>query len=272
MPFKRKSYKKKSKPLKAAKFSKTKRDALVKKMRQVAKSVVNRNIETKQATRTSVDGVEIFHNNFTTLENGTLLATAQGVTDTHAENTISNRIGDEVNLRGVSIKLMAELNERYSDVTHRLMVIKCARGDTPTRASLFNGLTGNKMLDTVNTERYTIIAQKWFKIKAPNASLPSSTEVISGIPPADIKAGVYYHNSSNPQPALSRATRIIKLWIPGRKFTRSGVLKYNDQATTVKFFDYHVVLYAYSNYSTDQDVWYVSRVNDYIKTMYFKDA
>ena len=43
-------------------------------------------------------------------------------------------------------------------------MIKCARGDTPTRSSLFNGLSDNKMLDTFNSDRYTIIKQ-YFKLK-----------------------------------------------------------------------------------------------------------
>lgn len=262
---KRKSYKKK-KPLAAARFSKTKRDALVKKMRQVAKSVVNKNIETKVATHTSVDGIEIFHNLFVTLDS-TLLATAQGVTDNDGVNMISNRVGDEVNLRGVSLKMMIELNERYSDVTHRLLVVKAARGDTPTRTTLFNGLSGNKMLDSINTERYTVVAQKWFKIKAAGQSMPDPVTGAGGV-----GSGIAYQSAGNAVHfAASRATKIVKLWIPGSKITR-GPLKYDDQSTQVKFFDYHVLLYAYSNYSTLQDTYYVSRVNDYIKQMYFKDA
>lgn len=265
MAFKRKSYKKKSKPLAAARFSKTKRHALVKKMRAVARSVVNRNLETKVATHTAPDGIEIFHNSSVTLDS-TLLATQQGITDTEGANTISNRIGDEVNCKGVSIKMMVELNERYSDVTHRLLVVKAARGDTPTRATIFNGLSGNKMLDTLNKERYSFLADKWFKIKAPNMSIPDPSEA------AGVGSGIIYEGATHVAMAISRATKIVKLWIPGSKFARNGHLKYNDQSTQTKFFDYHVILFAYSNYSTLQDTYYVSRVNDYIKVMYFKDG
>lgn len=72
---------------------------------------------------------------------------------------------------------------------------------------------------------------------------------------------------------LSRATKIVKLWIPGNKFDRNGKIKYEKNASIqVKFFDYEVVLYAYSNFSIFQDLFNVGRVNDYIKMMYYKDG
>jgi hypothetical protein len=47
-----------------------------------------------------------------------------------------NRIGDKTNLRGISLKMMIELNERFSDVTYRLILVCSSKGDTPTRVSL----------------------------------------------------------------------------------------------------------------------------------------
>ena len=173
-----------------------------------------------------------------------------------------NRVGDEITIKGVSLKMMLELNERYSDVTFRIMVIKTARGDIPTRATLFVGLSGNKMLDNINRERYTVIAQKFVKMKAPGQT-SIGTEVALG-------------EGNNRQDQFgsvsSRATRIVKMWIPGSKFGRSGKVTYDNGGAQVKFYDYYTLCYAYSNFSTFQDVYYVGRVNDYIKTMYFKDA
>lgn len=228
--------------------------------RAVAKSV-NKNIETKTANNTSADGSEILHNNCITLTDQ-LLYTTQGITDP-ATGATACRIGDAINLKGVSIKMMVELNERYSDVTFRLMVIKCARGDVPNRANLFVGLSGNKMLDRFNNERYTIISQKYFKITAPNQSTfgPLAVPILAGV------------NAANDAvQTMSRATRIVKLWIKGSKFVRSGVITYDNGGFQPKFFDYHVVLYSYSNYSTSQDLYYTGRVNDYISTLYYKDA
>lgn len=219
----------------------------------------NKMIETKQGNQTCTDGIEIFHNNFVTL-NSTLLFTTNGANDPTL-NSSDNRIGDKINLKGVKIKMMVELNERYSDVTFRLLIIKAAKGDVPTRATLFNGLSGNKMIDTLNTERYTIIHKEYFKIKAPNPG-NANTVNVAGFSDAD---------SGN---RLSRATRIVSAWIPGTKFHKSGIISYEGQGASSqpKFFDYHAVLYAYSNYSTLQDVYYVARVNDYVQTIYYKDA
>lgn len=275
MPFKRKPRPKKSKPLKAVGFSKTNRDALIKKIRQVAKATINRTVETKQYTSTITDGTEITHNNFITITS-TPFYTLNGTGDGDVVGSNQVRIGDEVTARGYSLKMMVELNERYSDVTFRLMMIKCARGDTPTRATLYRGNSGNKMLDDINKERYTVIAQKFFKIKAPNQGVGGwngvtvkSDDVATGLDPS----GIYKPHALNAASVISRATRMVSLWVPARKFAgRNGRLVYENGSPNPKFFDYHLVLYAYSNYSTDQDTWNVARINDTVTKFYFKDA
>lgn len=237
----------------------------VKTLQAVARRAVaqqlKKNIETKMSCLTATDGTEIFHNNFQTLSS-TLLATTQGTGDPVNAST-ANRIGDSINLQGVAIKMMIELNERYSDCTFRLMIVKCAKGDLPTRATLFNGLSGNKMLDTFNSERYTKIYQRYFKIKAPQQGSTAADGAGGAVQPSGFGTGTA---------TLSRATKLIKLWIPGKAITKSGVLTYENGSSQPKFFDYHVLLYAYSNYTTLQDAWYVARVNDFISVMYFKDA
>jgi hypothetical protein len=111
-----------------------------------------------------------------------------------------------------------------------------------------------------NTERYS--AQKYFKITTPN---PGTTGSIT-----DIGSG--YHNATDANAKLSRATKIFKMWIPGAKFAKSRVIKYENTDSRTKFFDYHALLYAYSNYSTNQDVYYVARVNDFVLQFKCKDA
>lgn len=69
-----------------------------------------------------------------------------------------------------------------------------------------------------------------------------------------------------------RATKIVKLWVPGTKFGRKGKIVYENQSSQVKFFDCQLVVYAYSNYSTSQDIFFVGRVNDCVKQMFFKDG
>lgn len=237
-------------------------------LRQLANQAVQRNVETKHATYSTTDGTEIYHNNFMSLTPN-ILATTQGVQDPELSNQ-DCRIGDEIMLKGASIKMMVELNERYSDVTLRLMVIKAAKGDVPTRATLFTGRSGNKMLDIIDKERYSVLFQRFYKLKAPNLSvtnlLGASTQVSDGI----TNAGIQASNRTDVQ--LSRSTKIIKVWLPGAKFGNKGKIKYENGSSQVKFFDYHVLLYAYSNITTAQDQWYVARVNDYVQELYYKDA
>jgi len=67
-------------------------------------------------------------------------------------NSTGKRVGDEINIKGIGIKMIVELNERMSDVTFRLLPVRSAEGDLPNRATLFSGNSGNKMLDNFNTE------------------------------------------------------------------------------------------------------------------------
>ena len=218
-----------------------------------------KNIETKQGLNTPADGQEIGHNNFNIISSNPL-ATQNGVTDTVA--SMGTRIGDEINLKGMSLKFMAELNERYSDVTFKLFVIKSAKGDTPTKATMFNNISGNKMIDTFNRERYTKIHSQTFKIKAPNMGTNSG-----------VRATGMGANAATTDMVLSRATKIVKVWIPGAKFVPKGLVQYENSSQQVKFFDYHILLYAYSNYSTSDALgWNVGRINDAVIQLYYKDA
>lgn len=139
---------------------------------------------------------------------------------------MGTRIGDKISLSGVSFKTMLELNERYSDVTFRMMVVRSAKGDIPDGNTLWQGNLGNKMLDTFNTERYSVIFTKYVKMRAPNMGIQSTgvQQIGSGF--------------ASGTPHLSCATRIVKFYVPDKKFTRSGVLQYENVSTQTKFFDY----------------------------------
>lgn len=228
------------------------------KIQAVVRRALAKNIETKTGLYSSSDGMEILHNNFIVMSNSPL-ATENGTMD--IESGTGQRIGDKINLKGVSIRWMTELNERYSDVSFRFLFVRSAKGDVPTRATLFNSISGNKMLDTLNRERYTILKDKWYKIKAPNSATVAGLYATgSGI------------NNQSGSFALSRATKISKIWIDGSKITKTGVLQYEDSSTQLKFYDYHCLLYAYSNYQTSQDLYNVGRLNDIVIQMYYKDA
>jgi hypothetical protein len=125
----------------------------------IVNKILARKIETKVSSKVCAGRNGCTHNNFIELDNaGTFFATAQGAGDPMTGT--GNRIGDEITLKGIMFKMMLELDIKFSDVTCRLMLIKSAKGDAPTRATLFAGVVANKMLDNINRERYTIMAQK----------------------------------------------------------------------------------------------------------------
>jgi len=229
-------------------------------VKKAVKTELSMQIETKASCQSSSDGQQVLHNNFVT-RTANLLTTSQGVSD-NASNASLNRVGDEISVKGVSIKMMLELNERYSCGTFRVFVVKCAKGDTPTKTTLFTGLSTNKMIDTINNERYTVVASKTCVIRQSSTGInPEGIQEIG----SGFAKGV---------PLISRATKIIKMWIPGSKFGRKGKVRYESGSTQVKFYDYHLLVYAYSNYDTAEATtsFYVGRVNDEIIQCFYKDA
>lgn len=223
-----------------------------------------KNAESKNSQFSSPEYVQIYHNNATTIATD-ILKTTQGVGDNENTNVL-NRIGDKITLLKAKFRMMLEINERFADVTYRILLVKSARGDTPTNATLFNGLSGNRMLDTINYERYTVLYQKWGKIKSANESVGrAGAEDVSIINPG---TGIYV--AGDDKFHTSRATRIIKFDVPGSAFAKDGIIQYDGGGSSQKFFDYNLLIYAYSNYSTSE-VYYVLAVNDYYHRLIYKD-
>ena len=71
----------------------------------------------------------------------------------------------------------------------------------------------------------------------------------------------------------SRATKVFSITLPGSKFGKNGVIQYENASQQTKFFDYHLLFFAYSNYSTSATLgFYVARVNDAFVRLKYKDA
>lgn len=187
-----------------------------------------------------------------------------------------NRIGDEVNLRGLSVRFMVDLALNQSDVTFRAMIIKSAKGDTPTIGTLFNGLSPCKLLDNINTERYTVVFSKTFKITARNMTIVNADSTFfNQVNAASASTGVGYTARTDNYQAQGKATKLMKIWIPGAKLFRNGVCKYENGSTQVKFFNYHFIVYSWSNSDANvdpaQDV-INGLLKHYVCQMYYKDA
>lgn len=175
----------------------------------------------------------------------------------------ANRIGDQITVKNVTFKLFFENAMGRPKVFYHLMLIRSAKGDTATRATLYKGNANNKMIDMIDRERYSVVAQKRFTVTASNPP-PEYPNGVTGQPEADTILGVY--NSG-------MATKIVTVNVPGRKFGKGGTVTYeNISGTQLKFFDYRWYLMVYDWYGTPQDVNIVGRINEGYTKIYFKDA
>jgi len=223
---------------------------------------INRSIETKEGQWTSSSNIALPHNNITLVNKagGFVLnpfERANGPADPMEQNSFQT-IGDSIMIKGMLVKGFFEGALQRSKVYFRVMLVKYARGDTPTRATLFKNDSDNKMLDVINTERYTVVWQKIFTVSPPNP--PPNTASNTGVAEPGVLAGV-------------TGNRIIKAWIPGSKFGSGGRVQYENQSSVnLKFFDYRFYVLAYDWFGTPQDVNNVGRINSMFSKVYFKDA
>lgn len=221
----------------------------------------------------------------TSLENGEItyldnspFATSQGVTDPQANRT-GNRIGDEITPIGLSIKFMVALHQRQSSAHFRWMLIRHTPGDLPTDDTLFQfaSMDINRQLLQVDTERFTIIAQRNFKIYANNKATGTSNGASSQIAEGGvINTGTYYGGpqGTDVEP-LGLSTKICSVWIPGKKFGK--VLRYQNGSSSLKSWSYTSLIVPYNNYQGGVQSLLaggikVGFMDDYISQLYFKDA
>lgn len=171
-----------------------------------------------------------------------------------------SRIGDQINVKGLKIVAFIENALKRPKVFYRLMLVRCAKGDTIDRNSLFKNDSDNKMIDCVNTERFTIIAQRRINIYSQGTFTATSVNA-------------YGEPQANNDGGGAVGSKIITMWVPGRKFGKYGKCQYEDQSTSqLKFFDYRVVIVAYDWYGTPQDANTVGKLNELYTKLYFKDA
>jgi len=221
-------------------------------------------VETKEAAR-RITNVQMAHNNVTVFNNsaGSVFNPfeIQGGGGEDPMGIGGQRIGDKITLKGMLFKFFVEASLGRSKVYFRFMLVKMAKGDTLNRDTLFKQVSGNKLIDQINTERFTIIAQKSFNVSAPNnTALGLTAPLTNGVPSTGTVAGI-------------TGNRIFSMYVPGKKFGRGGNIVYeNGSATQVKFYDYRLCCVAYDWYGTPQDLNNVGFINDGFVKLYFKDA
>jgi len=136
-----------------------------------------------------------------------------------------------------------------------------------------------KILDQINNERFTVVYSKTYKQTARNPGVGDQQQYtfnqVQG--PSGPGTGNFLGGATgNFAPApLGRAVKVCKIWIPGAKLFRNGVIRYENASTQTKFFGYHLIMYAYVNSesdSADTGTVIAAQIKHYICQMYYKDA
>lgn len=237
-------------------------------VQQIARNVrrrvgnLERMIETKEGCR-RVTGVQLSHNNLTVLNDAdgnvfNPFISAQAAGDPMAAGGM-NRIGDKITVKGLKLKFFVQAALDRSKVYIKFYLVRMAKGDTLDRTTFFKNACANKMIDQVNTERFTIIASKRVSLKSSN-TVAANFSSINGVPTSGTPAGL-------------PGSAILSMWIPGRKFGRGGNVQYENNSTSqLKFFDYRLCAVVYDWNVTPQDFNNVGYINDGYCKLYFKDA
>jgi len=243
------------------KFTRKPRMLMMKKVNSLYKM-----IETKHMTWRTSPNVSLPHNNVYIVQQQSggdlnIFRSALGTDDPMGVG--GSRIGDSIACKGVLIRGFFENALQRSKVHFRVMLVRCAKGDAPTRTNLFTNDSDNKMIDQVNNERFTIVAQKIFNIQ--NSNPGQADNVATNGAPTTVATNVAWFGG--------QGTKTFKMWIPGYKFGNNGVIKYeNASQTQVKFYDYRIVIVTYDWFGTPQDVNNVGKINELYTKLYFKDA
>jgi len=219
-------------------------------------SMLTSMIETKETVQITGTNVSLPHNN---IHEVGINPFALNIGASEPMSGTGQRIGDKISCRGVLIKGFMENALNRSKVHYRIMLVRGAKGEVFNRANLYKGIVGNKIIDQMNTERFTIVASKKFTINCANGA--ASSVGATGVPAVD------------PLYNVGIGTKAWSMWVPGTKFGRNGNIQYENQSTSqVKFYDYRIVILAYDWYGTPQDVNNVGKINDMYCKLYFKDA
>jgi len=242
------------------------RKGLTKLIRKVALGTQ----ETKRAYYVNTEHADVDQDALTLLHSSPLYTT-QGVKDPETTN-VECRIGDEVTPVSLSIRFMVALYPQYNVIHFRWLLIRSPQNDIPTKANLFKGLSVNKQLDEIDTERYTIIKQKRFSIRRASSGVSNANNTFSTIAEGPLLYTGQVYGGFLTQGYLPK---LVNISIPGKVFGKK--LKYLSGSPAPKNWQYTSFLLSYNceQATSDGTGVYGSSVavmDDYISCFKFKDA
>ena len=144
------------KPTKQSRKPKGLSKTQVKSVRDIARSTLRKTMEVK-TTGGDGENIQLFHNK--PFYQGNMLYTTQGVTDNDNLQGSTVRIGDEVLLRQVNLRLWLSNKLDRPNVMYKCFLFWYEEGTALSDAVVFF-TQKNKMLDRINTEQIGLIDSK----------------------------------------------------------------------------------------------------------------
>ncbi len=125
---------------------------------KAVKAITLKQSETKHKTVT-FQNQNLNHNSIDDFkEQNPLRALDQGI-DEH------QRIGDEIIGKYINYKIWLSNKSDRPNVLYRIVVYRCPKDESETNhLNIYEGVSPNKMIDYINTEKYTPLFQKFVKI------------------------------------------------------------------------------------------------------------
>ena len=128
---------------------------------RLIKSVSLKQLETKQALSTITPSA-LLHNVSSRLY-ANLLGTNQGITD---GLSTSNRIGDTITPVGIKMYLQMRAPADRPNVTFKIWILKIFGNANPPTFVPVKAITGNNMLDPIDTEKASVVKVLTYKSEA----------------------------------------------------------------------------------------------------------
>lgn len=229
-------------PTKSSRKPRSLTEAQKKETRSITKTTVLNLAESKVMGAQSpgsptVPAQALFHNQ--PYFAGKLLECKQGTADSNDYSTLAVRVGDEIRLRSINVRVM--LSAFRPNVTYKLVLFWYTEGAALNNAAVYF-TQGNKLLDRYNTEQISIIDQKIIR-------------------PGFINRTGSDDNTSS----FQRRTQLVQL--NGR--WKAKRIKYNEGTTAPKFKNLGWAMVAYDSVNTLQTDQLAEVVTDF--KLRFKD-
>lgn len=247
---------KKSAPSSRGPYTKSRKPSgLRSKFARAVKSVMLRNMETKEVFREIAVNKVLRHNNVMSIDNNAFYCQLGTRGEDHAGSTGSGtRIGKEVFVKGIKVAINLEALQKRAHTTYWLYLIrsKASPGSTITAQSeIFEGRSTTIPMDYLDTDKCHVLYCKKFTLRMPNAGTSAAMPDAggSGFAPT-------WENNGAPQMkfVITNPQIIKKFYVPINK-----KIIYRDDADGTATLpqagqQYQWVMVAYDNYSTTSDV------------------